>query len=188
MAWALTGDNEPCPDGWRRPANVPTTGNNPVEIACGLVGHGNRDRPNCEPPTDDQWRRHWEKCTEEAAAADVLLFIDLPEERQCGSLIEMGCAVAAGRQVAEVRKFRKLEDAIAALKAMEAGLLRPRGGEGMSACGCASEMSPVRSHFTAVTLESTVASSCRPAGRRRGRWQARAQQDLAEAVYQPNGL
>ena len=39
---------------------------------------------------------HWTKCCEEAAAADILLFVDLPGETQCGALIEMGCAVGSG--------------------------------------------------------------------------------------------
>jgi hypothetical protein len=87
-----------------------------------------RGRPNCRR------QRHWSHCVEESSVADVCLFVDLPGENQCGSLIEMGSALASGRRVflvsdnwwsiqnhPNVRKFRRLEDAIAALMAMHVG-------------------------------------------------------------------
>jgi hypothetical protein len=81
-------------------------------------------------PTADHWRALWDKNIEEAAAADILLFVDLPDELQCGSLVEAGAALASGKSVFVVshnfwsiehhpnaRKFSKLEDAIVAIMA-----------------------------------------------------------------------
>src|SRR5262245_58047803 len=50
-------------------------------------------------PCADEWQRHWSRCCKEARNADILLFVDLDDERQCGSLIEMGAALASGAQV-----------------------------------------------------------------------------------------
>ena len=74
---------------------------------------------------------------------DVLLFVDLDGETQCGSLIEMGAALARGQTVflvsdqwcsiqnhPQVRKYRKLEDAIDAIVSMWAGM-RARRAERM---------------------------------------------------------
>jgi len=85
--------------------------------------------PGAPEPTADDWRGHWASCLTDAAAADVLLFLDMPNETQCGSLIELGAALAFGRQVFLVsenwwsvehhprcRKFRRLEDAVAAIR------------------------------------------------------------------------
>jgi hypothetical protein len=90
--------------------------------------------PGAPEASPDDWRAHWSKCIEAARAADVLLFLDLPGETAKGALIEMGAALAFGRQVflvsetdwnvghhPRVRRFRRLEDAVAAIKAMEAG-------------------------------------------------------------------
>src|SRR5215831_12920664 len=55
--------------------------------------------PDSLPASPDQWWRHWAGCVEDAAAADVLLSRDLSGENQCGGLIEMGAALASGRQV-----------------------------------------------------------------------------------------
>ena len=85
-------------------------------------------------PTSDEWSRHWQRCTDEASAADVCLFLDLPGENQCGALVELGCALAMSRRVylvsenwwsiqnhPSVRKFRALEDAVSAIMAACAG-------------------------------------------------------------------
>jgi hypothetical protein len=90
--------------------------------------------PGAPEPTADAWRGHWSGCLISAAAADILLFFDAPGENQCGALIELGAELAFGKQVFLVsenwwsiehhprcRKFRRLEDAIAAIKAIEAG-------------------------------------------------------------------
>src|SRR5262245_34115372 len=47
------------------------------------------NRANSEPPTSEQWSRHWRQCIDEASNADVCLFVDLPGENQCGALVEM---------------------------------------------------------------------------------------------------
>jgi hypothetical protein len=85
-------------------------------------------------PSPDDWRDRWEKNIADAAAADILLFLDLEGENQCGGLIELGAALAAGKQVfivsknfwsvehhRRVRKFDDLESAIRAIKAKQAG-------------------------------------------------------------------
>jgi hypothetical protein len=85
-------------------------------------------------PSPDVWREHWSRCLEEAASADVCLFVDMPGENQCGAIAEMGASLAAGKQVYIVsqnfwsiehhprcRKFSNLESAVAALVAREAG-------------------------------------------------------------------
>jgi hypothetical protein len=82
----------------------------------------------------DQWRRHWQRCIESAADADVTLFYAAEDERQCGALLECGAALAAGKQVFVVsphewtfanhercRRFDSLEAAIRAIKALETG-------------------------------------------------------------------
>ena len=78
-----------------------------------------------EPP---DWTLHWQLCTEEAAAADVVLMYAREDENQNGALIEVGAALAAGRRVfvvsphdwswmhhSNVRRFTTLEDAITAI-------------------------------------------------------------------------
>jgi hypothetical protein len=86
-------------------------------------------------PTSEQWTRHWEKCIAEARDSDVLLFVNFEGERACGALIELGAALAAGRQVFVVtgadwwsishnprcRVFESIEKAIEAIMAMAAG-------------------------------------------------------------------
>jgi hypothetical protein len=80
-------------------------------------------------PTPDLWSRHWTRCIEEASA-DICLFVDLPGEIQCGSLIEAGAALASGKRVFIVsenfwsiehhprcRKFSDLESAVTAIMA-----------------------------------------------------------------------
>jgi hypothetical protein len=84
--------------------------------------------------TPAQWQRHWRKCVESAADADVTLFVANEGETQCGALLECGAALAAGKQVFVVsphewtfanhercRRFDNLEDAVRAIKAMETG-------------------------------------------------------------------
>ena len=85
-------------------------------------------------PSADEWREHWDKCIFEAAGADVTLFVNNEGETACGALIEVGAALAAGRQVFIVsnhwwsvshhprcRVFPSVEAAIAALIAMQEG-------------------------------------------------------------------
>jgi hypothetical protein len=84
-------------------------------------------------PSSDAWRDHWSACIEQAAKADVLLFLDLPGENQCGAIAELGAALASGKQVFIVstswwsiehhplaRKFERIEDAITAIMASAA--------------------------------------------------------------------
>jgi hypothetical protein len=79
-------------------------------------------------PSPEMWSEHWKKCLEEAAACDVLLFLDRHGENQCGSLIELSAALVSGRRVflvsenwwsiehhPNVTKFASLEAAIKAL-------------------------------------------------------------------------
>jgi hypothetical protein len=81
---------------------------------------------NGSEPVD--WGLHWQKCINEAAAADVLLMFAQEDERQCGALVELGSALAAGKQVfmvsphdwsfghhPNVRQFDTLEDAVTAI-------------------------------------------------------------------------
>jgi hypothetical protein len=84
-------------------------------------------------PTADAWSRHWVRCIEEARECDALLFVNGEDGQACGALIELGAALAAGRQVFVVspdmtfsyhpncRNFSALADAIAAIVAMQAG-------------------------------------------------------------------
>jgi hypothetical protein len=84
--------------------------------------------------TRDMWSRHWESCIEQAAAADICLFVSFKGEVACGSLIESGAALAAGKQVYVVsddwfsfshhprcRVFPTLADAVAAITAQANG-------------------------------------------------------------------
>jgi hypothetical protein len=84
-----------------------------------------------DPPSDDVWSRHWKMCCDEAAAADVCLFVHFEGEQACGQLIEAGCSLAAGKRVFVVspnvwwsfanhercRTFASLEHAIEAIMA-----------------------------------------------------------------------
>ena len=89
-------------------------------------------------PSADQWARHWRACLQQAADCDVLLFLALEGENQCGALAEMGAAPTAGRLVfiasphwwslqhhPRVRKFYTLAEAIAALLEMQAAGATP---------------------------------------------------------------
>jgi hypothetical protein len=80
------------------------------------------------------WQARWERNLSDAGAADALIFLDLPGENQCGAIAEMAAALALGKHVLlvsenwwsiehhrRVRKFSRLEDAIAAIKAMQHG-------------------------------------------------------------------
>jgi hypothetical protein len=82
-------------------------------------------------PTVAEWRDHWQRCLAEARDCDVLLFVDMPGENQCGAIAEMGSALGAGKQVFivsenwwsiehydNVRKFSRIEDAVTALVSM----------------------------------------------------------------------
>jgi hypothetical protein len=50
-------------------------------------------------PTPAEWAKHWQMCTSEAAAADVVLLYARSDETQMGALLECGAALGAGRQV-----------------------------------------------------------------------------------------
>lgn len=76
------------------------------------------------------WSRHWCSCISEAAAADIVLFYAAEGEIQCGSLVEVGAALAHGKRIFVVspyewtvsnhprcRVFATLADAVAALMA-----------------------------------------------------------------------
>jgi hypothetical protein len=81
-------------------------------------------------PSPDAWARHWQKCLEQAAAADVTIFYAPEGPTQCGSLIEIGAALASGREVwlvsdywwsishyPKCRVFKSIEAAVAAAAA-----------------------------------------------------------------------
>jgi hypothetical protein len=77
----------------------------------------------------------WQQCIEGASSADVRLFLSMDGERACGQLIELGAALASGKQCFIVsptywwsvqhhplcRVFTSLQDAVAALVAMQHG-------------------------------------------------------------------
>jgi hypothetical protein len=87
--------------------------------------------PGERTPSPAEWRVHWDRCIEEAAAADVtLLFAMSTTEQQKGALLECGAALASGKQVfvvstqewsfrhhPKVRCFSRLEAAIAEITA-----------------------------------------------------------------------
>jgi hypothetical protein len=50
-------------------------------------------------PTPDAWGRHWEKCLAESALADITIFFAPEGANQCGSLVELGSALQAGREI-----------------------------------------------------------------------------------------
>ena len=50
-------------------------------------------------PTSDQWRRHWTRCVDEAAAADITLIFAQEGERQMGALVEAGECLGAGKRL-----------------------------------------------------------------------------------------
>jgi hypothetical protein len=56
------------------------------------------NRSDTKPPAD-AWARHWERCLEQSAAADITIFYAPEGATQCGSLIEIGSALQAGREV-----------------------------------------------------------------------------------------
>jgi hypothetical protein len=85
-------------------------------------------------PSPDFWRSHWDQCCEQAAAADICLFLDMPGENQCGAIAELGASLAAGKRAFIVsqnfwsiehhprcRKFSDLESAVTAIMAWKAG-------------------------------------------------------------------
>jgi hypothetical protein len=85
-------------------------------------------------PSADQWARHWETCVSEASGCDIVLLYAAEGETQCGSLIEIGAALASGKRVYIVspytwtvahhprcRMFPSLPAAVEAIVAMQAG-------------------------------------------------------------------
>jgi hypothetical protein len=89
-------------------------------------------------PTSHAWNLHWQRCLEQSAAADITIFFAPEGPTQCGSLIEIGSALTAGREVWVVsdydwtianhercRVFKSIEQCVAAVVArMEGGPLR----------------------------------------------------------------
>jgi hypothetical protein len=82
----------------------------------------------------DGWREHWERCTTEAASADVTLLFKRPDEHHMGALVEAGCCLGAGKELwvvcddslsflhhPRVRRFDTLRDAVVALLARQHG-------------------------------------------------------------------
>jgi Nucleoside 2-deoxyribosyltransferase len=88
--------------------------------------------PDGPEPTAAEWGAHWQGCIAGVKAADVLLILDLPGDNAKGALIELGAALAFGKTVflvsdtwrdiehhPRVQKFRRLEDAIAAIRKLQ---------------------------------------------------------------------
>jgi hypothetical protein len=87
--------------------------------------------PGADPKSGDVWSSHWQLCCNEAAGADVCLFVHFEGEQACDQLIEAGCSLAAGKRVFVVspnvwwsfanhercRTFASLEHAIEAIMA-----------------------------------------------------------------------
>jgi len=103
-----------------------------VDVVSSWLDFGPNDTG--QEPSPDQWRTHWDKCISEAADADVLLFFAERDRTQCGALLEVGAALASGKQVFLVsdyewtvshhplcRTFDSLEDALGAIIAMQRG-------------------------------------------------------------------
>src|SRR5262249_8177003 len=94
-------------------------------VAAGHAG-GNKDGVE---PTADEWRRHSERCFEEAADCDVLLLHVQAGKQHFGALLEAAAALTAGKWVylvcphtwpflrhhPRVRSFDTLERAVEAL-------------------------------------------------------------------------
>jgi hypothetical protein len=85
-------------------------------------------------PADDEWSRHWQRCLEESSSADITIFYAPLGPTQCGSLIEIGSALASGREVWIVsdyewsisphprcRVFKSIEACVATIMARQAG-------------------------------------------------------------------
>ena len=95
-----------------------------------------------EEPSEDAWSLHWQKCVREAAECDILLLYGGPDERQLGSLIEAGAALAHNKRVFVVaptahfsfanhprcRVFNTLADAIEAIMAAPTRRRQREGG------------------------------------------------------------
>jgi hypothetical protein len=104
-----------------------------VPIAASWIDWQAND-PGADEPTADAWSRHWSRCIDEAADADVCLFVNNEGEQACGALVELGAALAAGKRVFVVspykwtfashprcRVFATLEDAVTAIMSAVAG-------------------------------------------------------------------
>jgi hypothetical protein len=85
-------------------------------------------------PAPDMWARHWQICLEQSGSADITIFYAPEGATQCGSLIEIGSALASGRAVWIVSDyewsishfprccvFKSIEAAVAAVVARCAG-------------------------------------------------------------------
>jgi hypothetical protein len=84
--------------------------------------------------TPERSSRHWVRCLEQAADADICLFYAPEGATQCGSLIEIGAALVSGREVWVVsdyqwtiahhprcRTFKSIEACVAAVVARVKG-------------------------------------------------------------------
>jgi hypothetical protein len=86
-------------------------------------------------PTQDEWEEHSDRCSREAAEADITLFVAQDGENHFGALLEVGAALSAGKRVFLVsphewpflrcnprcRSFETLADAVTAIMAGVAG-------------------------------------------------------------------
>jgi hypothetical protein len=61
--------------------------------------------PGTDPPSEDTWADHWEKCIDQSRDCDVCLFVSHDGEQACGQLIEAGAALAAGKRVFVVSPY-----------------------------------------------------------------------------------
>jgi len=50
-------------------------------------------------PSPDQWARHWVQIVADVKAADICIFVSLKGETACSALIELGIALAEGKQI-----------------------------------------------------------------------------------------
>jgi hypothetical protein len=87
---------------------------------------------NGEELDSDGWREHWDRCTTEAAAAEVTLLFKRADEHHMGAILEAGACLGAGRELwvvtdqddwsflhhPRVRRFNTLRDAVTALLAL----------------------------------------------------------------------
>jgi hypothetical protein len=55
--------------------------------------------PGERTPSPAEWCVHWDRCIEEASAADVTLSVAMSSENQMGGLIETGAALESGKTV-----------------------------------------------------------------------------------------
>jgi hypothetical protein len=92
------------------------------------------NRIEADDVTPDMWARLWQRNLEQAAAADICLFYAPEGLTQCGSLIEIGCALQSGKEIwivsdykwtianlPQCRVFKNIESAVVAAVARMKG-------------------------------------------------------------------